>query len=332
MTKKSPFNAEFAARIAAEVDAEEATPLAKGDVLASRARAMSMMSADIEREQFHWIDPALCRPSSENARHYEDLTYAACEELINSIKSEGRQRFPAVVRRTDDEHVPYEIVAGSRRHWAISWLRANSYPDFRYLVDIQDLDDEAAFRISDIENRAREDVTDMERAESYAAALEKHYANSLTRMAERIGVNSQTLRRYIWLAELPKDFVNALGGAAKATVSHARSLKPEIAKGDAHLQLMLEEAQAIIRERAADDAKEVTAAEALRRIIAAPKQGRTRGAPEPIEVSTDDGVQLFSYTPAHRSHGITIKFPGKAKGSAEQIKQALMKLVDERFS
>ena len=40
-------------------------------------------------------------------------------------------------------------------HWAITWLRANNYPDFRYLIEVRDLTDEQAFRLSDIENRDR---------------------------------------------------------------------------------------------------------------------------------------------------------------------------------
>src|SRR3546814_8286453 len=102
-------------------------------------------------------------PSPVNARDYMALTYDYCAELIETIKSEGRQRTPATVRPTNDSAQPYEIIAGSRRHWSITWLRANNYPDFKYLIDIQKMDDEAAFRFSDLENRARTDISDLER-------------------------------------------------------------------------------------------------------------------------------------------------------------------------
>src|SRR3546814_6474785 len=114
------------------------------------------------------------------------LSYDDCAELIETIKSEGRQRTPATVRPTNDPAQPYEIIAGSRRHWSISWLRANNYPDFKYLIDIQKMDDEAAFRFSDLENRARTDISDLERGRRYLEAISQFYENARNRMAERI--------------------------------------------------------------------------------------------------------------------------------------------------
>src|SRR3546814_16374925 len=99
------------------------------------------------------------------------LTYDDCAELIETIKSEGRQRTPATVRPTNDPAQPYEIIAGSRRHWSITWLRANTYPDFTYLIDIQKMDDETAFRFSDIENLASTEINHLARGRGYRDAL-----------------------------------------------------------------------------------------------------------------------------------------------------------------
>src|SRR3546814_19225205 len=75
---------------------------------------------------------------------------------------------PAIVRRVRGEpDYDFEVICGARRHWSISWLRSHNYPDFRFLVDIRELSDEEAFRIADIENRAREDLSDLERARDY---------------------------------------------------------------------------------------------------------------------------------------------------------------------
>src|SRR6185295_9789195 len=49
-------------------------------------------------------------------------------------------------------------------------------------------DDEAAFRLADLENRARRDVSDIERARNYALALASHYAGRQKRMAELLRV------------------------------------------------------------------------------------------------------------------------------------------------
>src|SRR3546814_8245765 len=74
----------------------------------------------------------------------------------------------------------FEVICGARRHWSISWLRSHNYPDFRFLVDIRELSDEEAFRIADIENRAREDLSDLERARDYLRALDAYRSEEHT--------------------------------------------------------------------------------------------------------------------------------------------------------
>ena len=193
--------------------------------LAQRGAALSKLSGDVIYGQSEWIDPALCRPSELNARDYNALTYEDCADLIETIKSEGQQRTAATVRRTNDPDVPYEIIAGNRRHWSVSWLRANNYPEFRYLITVASMDDEAAFRWSDLENRARQDITDLERGRSYKMALESFYGNNKVHMADRLGISRRSLTRYIDLAELDPVLIEALGGHRQVSVMHAQEVK-----------------------------------------------------------------------------------------------------------
>jgi ParB-like chromosome segregation protein Spo0J len=79
--------------------------------------------------------------------------------------------------------IDFEVICGARRHWTVSWLRAHNYTDFRFLVEVRELTDEEAFRISDLENRAREDLSDIERARDYLKALGRHYGGSQKDMA-----------------------------------------------------------------------------------------------------------------------------------------------------
>src|SRR3546814_19216722 len=86
---------------------------------------------------------------------------------------------PAIVRRVgNDPGHDFEVISGARRHWSVSWLREHNYPDIRYLVEIRNLTDEQAFRISDLENRARKDLSDLERARDYLKALDLYYRGS----------------------------------------------------------------------------------------------------------------------------------------------------------
>lgn len=95
------------------------------------------------------LDPARVRIWPGNAWLYAHLNADNCVELIDSIIAEGGQKVPALVRRVeDDPDHDYEIIAGTRRHWSISWLRANSYPDIVFVAQVAQLDDEAAFRLA----------------------------------------------------------------------------------------------------------------------------------------------------------------------------------------
>ncbi|MFC6761505.1 ParB/RepB/Spo0J family partition protein [Sulfitobacter porphyrae] len=122
------------------------------------------------------VDPARCVMWEGHNRAYDLLTEDNCRDLIDGILSQGQQEFPAIVRRrAEGQGAEYEVICGARRHFAVCWLRANNYPKFEYLIEERDLTDEEAFRLADIENRDREDISDLERARDYAKAVEAYY-------------------------------------------------------------------------------------------------------------------------------------------------------------
>ena len=168
----------------------------------------------------------------------------------------------------------FEVICGARRHFAISWLRANNYPQFRYLIEERELTDEEAFRLADIENRDREDLSDFERATDYAQALERYYGGRQKTMATRLEVSEAWLSRYLQLAKLPPEIVAAFPSLRDIKELHARMLKPLLADPSARARL-LAEAGAIAKDRRAAP---VPAAEVLGRLKAA-GQGSGRGRP-----------------------------------------------------
>jgi ParB family chromosome partitioning protein len=73
---------------------------------------------------------------------------------------------PAIVRRVSGEaDYDFEPICGARRHWTTFWSRSHNYPDIEFLVDAREICDEEAFRLADIGNRARDDLTDYERVQ-----------------------------------------------------------------------------------------------------------------------------------------------------------------------
>lgn len=336
MSKDKPSQRGFGAMIAAEVLAsvKAEPPAPADDFLEQRGAVLSKNAGDIVFSKLEWVDPALCRPSPVNARDYDALTYEDCSELIETIKSEGRQRTPATVRPTNDPAQPYEIVAGSRRHWSITWLRTNNYPDFKYLIDIQKMDDEAAFRFSDLENRARTDISDLERGRGYLDALAQYYDNDRNRMAERIGISLSQLNRYILLAKLDDKFVEAIGGHRAAKVVHARDINAAL-KRPHHNQMMLDEAALIIVEqtdRKGRGEKALQPGDVVKRLIkatSAPKS--TPEVHRAVPIATASGKSMIEFTAGNARTAATIKLLPASDATRDEMKKAVADLVDQFF-
>lgn len=205
-------------------------------------------SGEREEKLLRWVDPERCVMWSRHNRAYELLTAENCRDLIDSIKAQGQQEFPAIVRRLPaGQGAEYEVICGARRHFAVSWLRANNYPQFRYLIEVRDLSDEEAFRLADIENRDRADLSDYERARDYLQALDLYYGGKQKAMAARLEVSEAWLSRYLYLARLPETVVQAWPHITELKELHARSLRPLLSDAE---DKVLAEAAAIGGEQA----------------------------------------------------------------------------------
>ncbi|SMO84708.1 ParB/RepB/Spo0J family partition protein [Paracoccus laeviglucosivorans] len=184
-------------------------------------------SGEREEKLLRWVDPDRCTMWDRHNRAYELLNEENCRDLIDSIRAQGQQEFPAIVRRiSGTDGAEYEVICGARRHFAVSWLRANNYPQFRYLIEVRDLSDEEAFRLADIENRDRADLSDYERARDYLQALQLYYGGKQKAMAARLEVSEAWLSRYLYLARLPDEIVQAWPQITDLKELHARSLRP----------------------------------------------------------------------------------------------------------
>ncbi|MES2157903.1 MAG: ParB/RepB/Spo0J family partition protein [Pseudomonadota bacterium] len=208
------------------VDGEvQAPPASRPNFTNKRLEAFGEAARIVKRPTIR-LKPAECSVWSGNARDYSLLDEHRLRSLIDSILAEGGNRIPAVVRRTPNGDLPYELVTGTRRHWAIAWLNANHYPDIELIAIIEDLDDEAAFRLADIENREREDISDLERGLNYKGAVERFYGGVQLRMAERLKISKSQLSRYIALTEIPPLLVSAFHSPMDLQAKYAERLLP----------------------------------------------------------------------------------------------------------
>ena len=297
----SSKNRSFAAGLIGSLD--EAAPQPEAPtrmpigILASRENRMAeLASGAVVGRAIEQVDPARCRLWSEHNRDYAALDETRCADLIESFKAQGRQEFPAIVRRVQDEPgIDFEVISGARRHWTVSWLRQHNYADFRYLVEVRDLTDEEAFRISDLENRARDDLSDIERARDYLKALGRHYGGKQKDMAERLKVSEAWLSRYLDLARLPEDLVAAFDDPHELKIKHVTQLKP-LLKPDDRARRVLAEAGVIANQKG--EGTPLKPQDVIRRLAAAadaPKKSGTpkksgKSAPEMINAASGRGV------------------------------------------
>lgn len=280
-------------------------------------RVAERLSGEIEEKTLRRIDPARARMWHRHNRAYDLLTEDNCRDLIDGIRSQGRQEFPAVVRATNDPEHPYEVICGARRHFAVAWLRANNYPDFTYLIEVRDLTDEEAFRLADIENRDREDLSDYERAVDYLDALERYYSGSQKDMAARLEMSPAYLSRFLQLARLPKEVVAAFGSLRDIRELHARSLKPLLGRDESRAAVL-----AAAREIAAQG-RGLDATAVMRRLTGAASPAEPKAPPRLYGGDTGAAV-----TCKERGRKVTLEFDKTL--SRTQLEAAFAAFLDDR--
>ena len=262
-----------------------------------------LASGAIEDKTHRWVNPARCRMWSRHNRRYDLLNQSRCQDLIDGFKSQGRQEFPAIVRKVQgDAGYDYEVICGARRHWTVTWLRENNYPDFRYLIEVRDLTDEQAFRLSDIENRDNLDLSDYERAVDYKDALERYYKNQ-KEMADRLEVSEGWLSRYLDLAAMPTEVVAAFGDVTELKTKHGRDLKPHLrsTRGRGKVITSAKAVSAEQQERIAQGRAVLSGANVVRALVkdSAPKKTASRGTL--AEYKCKQGPIMLSATRQGRS-------------------------------
>lgn len=296
-----------------------------GMTLLGRESALSRVaSGEVRQVTQLMLDPAHVGVWSGNARQYDQLTEENTQDLISSIISEGGQKVPVIVRRlAGSRNVDYEVVAGTRRHFAISWLRKHSYPEMRLLAEVHDLDDEAAFRLADIENRARKDVSDLERAKNYAAALNAHYDRNMTRMAQRLRISKGWLSKMLKVAALPDWAIAAFASPTDISLKPAYPLAQAVAD-KSRAPFIEGEAKRLAKEQRAlreSQRPSIGPADVIRRMLNAGSDGEHEEVCK-VTVTSKHGHPALSILSQNRQ-GITMRVHAGSGASESELAQAL---------
>ena len=263
------------------------------------------------------VEPSQCKIWDRHNRTYELLNETRCKDLIGQFKETGKQEFPGIVRLIEGHgNIKYEIICGARRFWTSQYL------GWKYFVEIRDLSDEEAFRLSDIENRAREDISDYERALDYKNALGHYYQNQV-QMANRLEVSTSWLSRYLDLAVLPEEIINAYKDITEIKVIHARKLKPflvETSENKLNKEKIIQKAIEL-KGIGYNGTKVVT------ELLSVVKTKKKRTQPQKYYASENGLVNLLILK--RKDKKIDILIDKKDKASKENILELLNTILDE---
>jgi ParB family chromosome partitioning protein len=301
--------------------------------LSTRLSGLSRVaSGDVKEKNQFLVDPARCRMWTRHNRRYDLLNEGACADLLESLRSQGEQEFPAIVRRvSDDPNIDYEVICGARRHWSVTFLRNVEHRAIKFLIEERDLDDEAAFRVSDVENRSRKDISDYERALDYRYAVEAYYGGIGRRMAERLEVREGWLSRFLDLAKMPQIVVEAFGDIHQLKENHARIIKPLLVETGERTRLMAEAKRLVaeqVQKRGANSPV-IEAPQVIQRLSAAAR-GKPKAEPKLLAKAIHTnaaGARLFTLA-AKAAGRATLELALDADASNADFEAAFQKALE----
>jgi ParB family chromosome partitioning protein len=253
------------------------------------ARLAVAVRSDEDGAGMIMLQPAECAVWDGNPRDVARLSPEGCRSLIESIATEGGNRVPVLVRRSSEgSDLPYELLVGSRRRFAVDWLNHNGRPELRLSALVVDVSDEEAFRIADLENRERADITEIDRARSYQAAVDRFYGGVQSKMALALNLSNSQLSRLLSLAQLPEEVVDAFPARSELRVRHAEVLTPLLRRPELRAAI-IEAAIAVAgqqQKRIADKQPMIAAAAVLSRLRQAAISEPSK--PEPVALMAGD--------------------------------------------
>lgn len=205
---------------------------AGGLITKQQQSAKSMLKKKQTVQLMH--DPSRIRMWKGHNRDYEALNAQNCSDLIEAFGrgAEG-QRFAAIVRKVEDSaDFDYEVICGARRHWT------SMYRQMDLLIEIRTLSDKEAFILQDLENRDRQDVSDLERAIDYKRALKDYFDDDIQAFSSYLKYDRGNLIKLMGLADLPKEIIAAYSDLRDLKTHHGITYKQLLAEPVTRKRLM----------------------------------------------------------------------------------------------
>ena len=137
-------------------------------------------------------------------------------ELTNSIRERGILQ-PIIVRKSNDDHSKFEIIAGERR-----WLAAQKVGLHNVPVVITEADDLKSLEFAIVENVQRHDLNPLEEAQGYKKLIDK-FSYDQEKVSKFIGKSRSYIANALRLLSLPDDVIKLIENQ-KISAGHAKIL------------------------------------------------------------------------------------------------------------
>ena len=137
-------------------------------------------------------------------------------ELANSIRERGILQ-PIIVRKSNDDQLKFEIIAGERR-----WLAAQKAGLHYVPVVITEADDLKSLEFAIVENVQRHDLNPLEEAQGYKKLIDE-FSYDQEKVSKFIGKSRSYIANALRLLSLPDDVVKLIENQ-KLSAGHAKIL------------------------------------------------------------------------------------------------------------
>ena len=141
---------------------------------------------------------------------------ASLEDLTNSIKERGMIQ-PIIVRKSNDDKLKFEIIAGERR-----WLAAQRAGLHNVPVVITEVDNLKSLEFAIVENVQRHDLNPLEEAQGYKRLIDE-FSYDQDKVSKFIGKSRSYIANSLRLLTLPPDVIKLIENQ-KLTSGHAKIL------------------------------------------------------------------------------------------------------------
>jgi len=138
------------------------------------------------------------------------------EDLTNSIKERGMIQ-PIIVRKSNEDKLKFEIIAGERR-----WLAAQRAGLHNVPVVITEADDLKSLEFAIVENVQRHDLNPLEEAQGYKRLIDE-FSYDQEKVSKFIGKSRSHITNSLRLLSLPDDVIKLIENQ-KLTAGHAKIL------------------------------------------------------------------------------------------------------------